>query len=189
MRGRIPELEGEKAQRYIHNTLYFAATRFRHDASVPASEIAYMNRKMILESQEPSEIEKHWAVVNEMGRRGQTPHIIEPGGASYSMTSWAGAWRGLDFSSALKSTGNDTKEGKKLNLLVSGHSLVPGTPSRCELISTLKCLGKQPSNISADLGVIMCRTDEGFWVDIGLPQAAIAAIKELLAKDPQLENL
>jgi hypothetical protein len=126
VRGRLPQLQQDRNE-FIHNSLQFSTARFRINHSTPLSEIAYQNRKAIIQAVDLKDIEISLTAVREMVRRGQSTHICEPFEKSYFVTNWSAAWKGLDFSPALKE-----QKGTDLTLLVLGESHVVGGPQKCK---------------------------------------------------------
>ncbi|KAF4979217.1 hypothetical protein FZEAL_4526 [Fusarium zealandicum] len=165
LRGRHANLSDGERDGFIHNGLYYSSARFRIDASTPLSEIAYRNRQAINEVLNDKEIDIAMAVTREMVQRKQPSHICEPFDRSYSLSNWCGAWKALDFSSAI----NAEKERPAAKLLVLGQSF----------------LGNKPHRYHSS---VMCKTDEGFYCDFSAPCKAVERMHEYLAKDPLLKD-
>ncbi|KAL4864684.1 hypothetical protein BDV12DRAFT_200848 [Aspergillus spectabilis] len=165
LRGRHPDMPYGKCDGFIHNSLHYATAHFRIDASTPVSEIAYRNRQAINQALEEKDIEIGMSVTREMVRRGQPIHICEPFERFYSFSNWCGAWRGLDFSSAI----GEQKERPVVDLLVVGQGNKPGAPRRFRTS-------------------IMCKTSKGFYCDFSAPPKAIELITAYLEKDPLLKH-
>ncbi|KAK4237959.1 hypothetical protein C8A03DRAFT_44244 [Achaetomium macrosporum] len=172
LRGRIPALSSPQSQAgYIHNALVYATSHFRYDPSLPASEIARLNRAAIAEViGDPATMEVLLAVTREKYRRGQSLHICEPFGRSYHMTNWAPAWRGLDFTPALGESAKEGREGRKVGLMVMGEWTLPGMPVRYASFITSK-------------------SEDGYWVSFGATTRGMKLVREYLAEDPMLERL
>ncbi|KAM0543811.1 hypothetical protein ACHAPJ_012118 [Fusarium lateritium] len=168
VRGRIPELEAEKGDGYIHNALHFATTNFTISPFTRLHEIALQNRKAITKALEPTDIEAGVSTLREIAKHGQVMLICEPHHKLYAASNWCGAWRGIDFSKAAPKSYTSREDMKEL--LVIGQSKVARSPGRYRVS-------------------IMCRTKEGFWCDFAAPLKALALVKEHLAKDPWLEDL
>lgn len=131
MRGRVPQLDRDR-NGFIHNGLHYSTARFRIDSSTPLSEIAYLNRLAIIQALDQKEIEIGMAVTREMVRRRQRIHICEPFERSFSVTNWSAAWKGLDFSTAIKGDENGKSERTALKMVVLGDSKELGMPGRCK---------------------------------------------------------
>ncbi|KAJ4252778.1 hypothetical protein NW762_010684 [Fusarium torreyae] len=168
LRGRIPELEAEKGDGYIHNALHYATTNFAVSPSTPLHEIALQNRKSVTKALEPTDIEAGVSTLRELAKYGQVMLICEPHHKLYAASNWCGAWQGIDFSKAAPKS--YTAKNEKKELLVIGQSKVARSPGRYRVS-------------------IMCRTKEGFWCDFAAPLKALVLVREHLAKDPWLESL
>ncbi|KAB5542580.1 hypothetical protein GE09DRAFT_1191888 [Coniochaeta sp. 2T2.1] len=166
-RNRIPSLPASMSAGYIHNALIYATARIRYTPSIPVSTIAYANRAAVDKvASNPELIDTLVAIQRELVRRGQSDHICEMFETSYHMTNWAPAWRDLDFSPALA----DGRGKKKLRLVVFGEGSKKGSPKR--YISNL-----------------MCKSEDGYWVNFGVPTRTMVGLKRYLAADPLLERL
>ena len=113
---------------YLGTSIVYGTARILIDATTPLSEIAYANRKAVEKALEPEEIHMQFAIHREMVRLGQPIHACEPWEYSYSVTSWAGAWNGIDFSSV------GSQKGAAPEFHVLGASGEKGAPRRCELL-------------------------------------------------------
>lgn len=131
VRGRIPKLDGDR-NAFIHNALHYSTSRFPVDPSTPLSEIAYQNRKAIIESLDEKDISTNIAVVHEMVRRRQPVHVCELFERSFFVTNWTAAWKGLDFSPAIKEPEHVANGISNLKLFILGESKVVGGPDRCK---------------------------------------------------------
>ncbi|CEJ61932.1 hypothetical protein PMG11_10448 [Penicillium brasilianum] len=150
---------------FIHNSLHYATARFQIDGSTPISEIAYRNRQSVNQALEQDDIDIGMSVTREMVRRGQPIHICEPFERFYSISNWCGAWKTLNFNSAV--TKQD--QHRKADILVIGQSNKAGAPRRFRTS-------------------IMCKTSEGFYCDFSAPPKAIDLINTYLEKDPFLKD-
>ena len=128
MRGRHPNLLGDKASAYIHNGLHHATARFRLEPSTSAGEIAYQNRLAIEVAMDEKDMEIGTVVAREMVRRGQFMHTCEVWDTSYCVSNWCSIWRGLDFNSAVQAE----KRGTTPSFLVIGRGTAPGGVQRCK---------------------------------------------------------
>ncbi|TAQ86634.1 hypothetical protein B7494_g5046 [Chlorociboria aeruginascens] len=169
LRGRFPQLE-RNYDAFIHNSLHYGTARFRDKPSVPLSEIAYLNRQAIIQALDPKDVEIGIAVTREMVRRKQPIHTCEPFEKSMNITNWCAAWKGLDFSGAIKAQEKERPERNELKMLVLGDSKEFSAPSR---FST----------------AVMCKTEEGYWCYFSVALKGSKLIKEYLQKDPMLDNL
>ncbi|KAK7425603.1 hypothetical protein QQZ08_007926 [Neonectria magnoliae] len=169
LRGRIPELSGLERDGYIHNGMVYATARYRHEPSTPVSEIAYLNRQAVKEAIRPEEVDIGLAVMREMVTRGQSLHNCEPFEKSYSVTNWCGAWKGVDFANAVRKSEKQGNEVQKLDMLILGQGGELKTPKRFH-------------------STVMCKTDDGYWIDFSTSVKGMKAIKEYIASDPLLER-
>ncbi|KFY92834.1 hypothetical protein V498_04711 [Pseudogymnoascus sp. VKM F-4517 (FW-2822)] len=135
IRGRLPELD-QNRDAFIHNSLAYGTARFPMSRSTPLSEIAYRTRKAIIEATDPRDIGISIAVMREMVRRRQPAHIIRPFERSFHVTNWSGAWRGLDFSPAVKKDERERDASTPVKAFVLGYGGIASRPQRCEDIST-----------------------------------------------------
>lgn len=125
-------------------------------------------------------------VNREMVRRKQNTHICEPMERSYNITNWSAAWNGLDFSPAVQE--QKKLQDKKLRLLVLGESKEVKSPDRCK--DSFILFNKLELTTGCLVGsVILCRTEEGYWVNISVTVKANNLIQEYLKKDPMLNDL
>jgi hypothetical protein len=99
--------------------------------STPLSEITYHTRTAIIEATNPQDIGISIAVMREMVRRGQSTLIVRPFEKLYFVTNWSAAWRGLDFSPAVKKDEKTRDAGAPLKAFVFGHSGEANKPQRC----------------------------------------------------------
>ena len=124
-----------------------------------------------------------------MVRRGQSTHICNPFEKSYFVTNWTAAWKGLDFSPALKEQ-KMGDAGTDLKLFVLGESHVLGGPQKCKWISP--CL--HASDKANKYGfrkvssTVLCKTEEGYWATFSVPRKTSKLIHEYLKQDPMLEK-
>jgi hypothetical protein len=131
VRGRIPELD-QNRDGFVHNALAYSTARFPMCRSTLLSEIVYHNRKAIIEAADPKDISIGVAITQEMVRRGQGTHIVRPFESSYFVTNWSAAWRGLDFSPAVKEDEKERDASAALKAFVFGNSGVASNPQRCK---------------------------------------------------------
>ncbi|KAK4099721.1 hypothetical protein N658DRAFT_508539 [Parathielavia hyrcaniae] len=173
LRGRIPALSTPEAQAgYLHNGLVHATSRFRYDPSMPAMEIARLNRAAVTGViDDPATVDVLCAVIREQHRRRQPILICEPFERSYHVTTWASAWRDLDFRPALAAGAKKARERRKLRLIVQGDGQAPGVPMR---------FGSS---------FIMCKNEDGYWVSFGTTVRGMEAARKYLAEDPMLERI
>jgi hypothetical protein len=135
VRKRIPKLSGD-CSGFVHNALIHAGIHYRHEPSLPISEIARLNRECIARSLEPEEIDKSLAIIQELVKRGQGLHICEPLETSFTVVMWGAIWKDLDFQTvAIKE--KPEAEPRKLEAFVLGQSGEPGAPRRCKLMQWL----------------------------------------------------
>lgn len=131
MRGRLPQL-GPDNNAFIHNAVTYATARIQLNASTSLGEIAYQNRQAIIQAMDPKDIEIALVVKREMVRRKQQIHTCEPFERFFNVTNWAGAWRGLDFSAAIKCGPDMKNKSTTLDMLVLGMARPKYAPDRCE---------------------------------------------------------
>ncbi|KFX93509.1 hypothetical protein V490_04807 [Pseudogymnoascus sp. VKM F-3557] len=168
MRGRIPELD-QNRDGFVHNALAYSTARFPMCRSTLLSEIVYHNRKAIIEAADPKDISIGVAITQEMVRRGQGTHIVRPFESSYFVTNWSAAWRGLDFSPAVKEDEKERDASAALKAFVFGDSGVASNPQRFN-------------------STVMSKTDEGYWCSFSMSKKASKLVEECLAKDPMLAD-
>ncbi|OBT78162.1 hypothetical protein VF21_02754 [Pseudogymnoascus sp. 05NY08] len=166
IRGRLPQLD-QNRDAFVHNALAYSTARFPMSRSTPLSEIAYHTRKAIIEATDPQDIGISIAVMQEMVRRGQGSHIIRPFEKSYFVTNWSAAWRGLDFSPAVKEDERERDAGAPVKAFVFGDSGIASNPQRFN-------------------STVMCKTDEGYWCNFTMSTKASKLVEEYLVKDPML---
>ncbi|EEY15369.1 conserved hypothetical protein [Verticillium alfalfae VaMs.102] len=169
LRGRVPQLLSPARNGYIHNALIYASSRYRHSRSTSVGEIAYLNRQAVNETLTTKGIDVGLAVMREMVKRGQSTHICEPFEKSYAVTNWCGAWKDVDFTNAAKTREKQGDETRPLGLLVLGHGGERKTPKRFH-------------------STVMCKTNDGYWVDFSTSRKGMKAIKDYIASDPALER-
>jgi hypothetical protein len=136
VRRRVPKLEGDSADAFIHNSLHYATAHFRLEPTTPVAEIAYQNRLALKQALDPKDIEIGMTVFREKVRRGQINLTCEPFERSFHITNWTSAWRDLDFSSVVKGEEKANNGSRRPKLLVLGEGR-PGnefsrTPRRCK---------------------------------------------------------
>jgi hypothetical protein len=194
----VPQLQGPKADAFIHNSISYAATRFRIDSSTPISEIAYHLRKATIEALQPQEMEASMAIIRELTRRGQSIHICEPLDRSYNISSWSGAWKGIDFAcAAIKDTAAATgeeavgaeKNVPKPEMMVLGSAAWRGQFQRCKLPCAPVLRTATRLTTATVNSVIMCKANNGYWCDFAMNEQSLKLVKEYLKKDPQLKEL
>ena len=133
VRRRVPKLEGDAADSFIHNSMHYSTARFKMDPSTPVSQIAYENRRAIKQALDPKDIVIGMTVVREMVRRGQVNMTREPFERSLHVTNWTAAWRSLDFSPVVKGQEKVQEASRRPKLLVLGEAKVSRRPvGRCE---------------------------------------------------------
>jgi hypothetical protein len=187
VRGRIPPLSSpDQRAGYVHNGLVYATSRFPFQQFLTLGDIALMNRQAILRTLDPNLIDTLMAVAREVTRRRQKMHICEPLEKSYHVSNWSPAWRELDFSKALDAGAKEARGDKRLRLLVLGQGKESKFPYRCMLLAFCGSSITKQDSVSA---TIMCKTDEGYWVDWAASRKTMKAVKMYLAKDPMLEEL
>ncbi len=135
MRGRLPILQGDNCNGFIHNSAGYSTARFRVGPSTPISEIAYQNRQALTRAAAPEDAEIGLAVVREMVRRRQPNLTCEPFERFFHVTNWATAWKGLDFSSACEALETEGNGQTSSELLVLGSGAPRNLPLRCESAS------------------------------------------------------
>ncbi|KAK0627357.1 hypothetical protein B0T14DRAFT_600591 [Immersiella caudata] len=171
LRGRIPELSDPDAVKgFIQNGLLYSTSRFRFHHGIPLGEIARGNRESIRRTLEPDTIDLYMAIQRELTRKCQGQHICEPLEKSYHVTNWSSAWRGLDFTPALESAAKEERGGKVPKVVVLGEALELGLPCRFS-------------------SVVMCKTEEGYWINFSVAEPTLRAVKKYLAEDPELKNM
>ncbi|KAK2616930.1 hypothetical protein QQS21_000018 [Conoideocrella luteorostrata] len=186
LRGLIPELDADRREGFIHNSIISATARVQMQPSTPVSEVAYAHRRAIEEAMEARDIEICMAVIREKVRRGQGNHTCEPFERSYHTTNWCAAWRDLDFGPAI--IGENKNENGRPKFLVLGQSGERGTPLRCELFVFATSMAVRATKFCVVSSMILSRNEEGYWVQFSASRPCMKQIKEYLAKDPNLEK-
>ncbi|EGY16602.1 hypothetical protein VD0002_g4359 [Verticillium dahliae] len=169
LRGRVPQLLSPARDGYIHNALIYATSRYRHSRSTSVGEIAYLNRQAVNEALTTKGSDIGLAVMREKVKRGQSLHICEPFEKSYGVTNWCGAWKGVDFTNAVKTGEKQGGKTRPLDMLVLGFGGERKTPKRFH-------------------STVMCKTSDGYWVDFTTSRKGMKAIKDYIASDPALER-
>jgi hypothetical protein len=114
---------------FLGSAVVYGTARILIDPSTTRlRDIAYANRKAVDEALNPDQIRMQLAIQREMVKRGQPIHVCEPWEYSYSVTSWTGAWTGIDFSSAV--LGGEKKQPPVFQVLGAGGE--KGVPRRRE---------------------------------------------------------
>ncbi|KAK4185305.1 hypothetical protein QBC35DRAFT_389803 [Podospora australis] len=169
LRNRTESLASpERAYGFIHNALIWVTDYFRYSSSLSVGELACRNRRAINTNLEPETSDLMVAITREVARTSQSMHIAEIGGFSFNVTNWAPVWRQLDFTPAVL---GDKEGGKrKPKLLVFGDARMPGVPERFH-------------------SIIMCRSQEGYYVTFVNRVKTVNAVKKYLETDPLLQNL
>ncbi|KAF5027124.1 hypothetical protein F66182_750 [Fusarium sp. NRRL 66182] len=185
LRGRIPELEAEKGEGFVHNSLHYATASFRISPCTPLREIAFQNRKAVIKGLQQEDIEAGQRVLCKVAKSGQSMLICEPHHRVYNVSNWCRAWQGIDFSIAAVTPNSDANETREPLVLGQGRPL--RNMGRCERIDEDSVFIE--TDCITDSTSIMCRTKRGFWCDFAAPIKSMKLIKEYLAQDPALENL
>ncbi|KAG6028240.1 hypothetical protein E4U41_000726 [Claviceps citrina] len=169
LRRLVPELGPEQSDGFVHNALHTSTARFRIHPTIPASDIAYANRKAIDQSLDARDIEIDMAVVREMVRRRQSSLVCEPLDRLYHVSNWCAAWKDVDFGPVVK---GDRRKGLvgKPRLLVLGQSGERGVPLRMSAL-------------------VLSKTEDGYWVQFGASVPAMRLIEKHLCQDATLESL
>ena len=135
VRRRVPKLEGDTADAFIHNSLHRSTARFKMEPSTLVTEMAYQNRLALKQALDPKYIEIGMTVVREKVRRGQSSSLTcEPFERLYHVTNWTSAWRPSDFSSVVKGQEKAKDGSRRPKLLVLGGAREsPREIGRCDL--------------------------------------------------------
>jgi hypothetical protein len=189
VRRRVPKLQEDAADAFIHNSLHYCTAHFEMDPSTPVSEIAFQNRLALKQAMDPTDIEIGMTVVREMVRRGQSMLTCEPFERFHHVSNWTAAWKPLDFSSVVKGKDSTKEDSRRPKLLVFGEGREsPSSPGRCELSPIIACqrelMLSRPVNTT-----IMCKTEEGYWCNFALPVKGMRMVEAYLKKDPMLDLL
>ncbi|KAK4449763.1 hypothetical protein QBC34DRAFT_425170 [Podospora aff. communis PSN243] len=171
LRRRIPELSDPNTTKgYIHNSIIYATSRFRFDHDVSLGDIARRNRESISRTLQPDTIDLYMAISRELTRRAKSQHICEPLEKSFHVTNWSSAWRRLDFTPALEGSAVKEHQDKTPRVLVLGESMESRSPCRFN-------------------SVVMCKTEEGYWVSFSAAEPTLKAVRKYLADDPELKEM
>ncbi|PTB63412.1 hypothetical protein BBK36DRAFT_1126585 [Trichoderma citrinoviride] len=193
LRGHHPLLP--RNTRYLHNALIFAVAHASISRShPPTSDLAYAFRLAVNDALTPEKMERGLAVSRELRKRNIAMHICEPWEFSYGTTNWCNAWHGIDFSVASvknKIRGEGEEETGEKRESDGGSSrddakTIDGAASSAPLIFGHSLERNHPNRLSS---AIMCKAEGGYWVDFAAPNKGMAAIRALLARDPNLETL
>ncbi|KAI1045059.1 hypothetical protein LB505_009368 [Fusarium chuoi] len=165
LRDRIPELQGEKGEGFVHNAVHYATANFGINPSTELDEIALQNRIAVSKALEESDIKAGVNTLRELAKANQFMLICEPHHKLYSSSNWSGSWQGIDFAKAAPKSYDLSSHRKEMVVLGQSKTL------------------KAPLRYRA---VIMCRTSEGFWCDFAAPVKTMALVKKFFRWDPSL---
>ncbi|KAH6669718.1 hypothetical protein F5X68DRAFT_249155, partial [Plectosphaerella plurivora] len=178
-RGRHPDLPA--GQPFLHNALGYSDARFHIGPDTTAAEIAYRNRLAVNEAIKLENIERCFAVHEGIFRGGYSPHIGEPGDTTFAVTNWTGAWRNIDFTvaadprgprnSAASAEAKSSEDGSRQSTIVLGISM------------------ERSVGVLRFSTQMMSRAAGGYWCDFSCSKKNMAAMDELLRRDPRLETI
>ncbi|KAF5563482.1 hypothetical protein FNAPI_2691 [Fusarium napiforme] len=165
LRDRIPELQGERGEGYVHNAVHYATSKFTIKPSTEIDEIALQNRIAVDKALEESDIKAGVKTLRELAKANQVMLMCEPHHKLYSSSNWSGSWQGIDFTKAAPKSYDLSSYRKEM--VVLGQSKTLKAPLRYRV-------------------VIMCRTSEGFWRDFATPVKTMAFVEKFFRWDPSL---
>ncbi|QGI69575.1 hypothetical protein CEK26_013531 [Fusarium fujikuroi] len=165
LRDRIPELQREKGEGFVHNAVHYATANFAIKPSTELDEIALQNRIAVNKALEESDIKAGVSTLRELAKANQVMLICEPHYKLYSSSNWSGSWQGIDFTKAAPKSYDLSSYRKEMVVLGQSKTL------------------KAPLRYRA---VIMCRTSEGFWCDFAAPVKTMALVDKFFRWDPSL---
>ncbi|KAF5644070.1 hypothetical protein F52700_2638 [Fusarium sp. NRRL 52700] len=165
LRDRIPELQGERGEGFVHNAVHYATANFAVKPSTELDEIALQNRIAVTTALEDSDIKAGVSTLREISKANQLMLICEPHHKLYSSSNWSGSWQGIDFTKAAPKSYDLSSPRKEI--VVLGQSKTLKAPRRYRAL-------------------IMCRTSEGFWCDFAAPVKTMALVEKFLSWDPSL---
>ncbi|EWG50932.1 hypothetical protein FVEG_10050 [Fusarium verticillioides 7600] len=165
LRDRIPELQGERGEGYVHNAVHYATSNFTIKPSTEIDEIALQHRIAVTEALEESDIKAGVKTLRELAKANQVMLICEPHHKLYSSSNWSGSWQGIDFTKATPKSYDLSSHRKEM--VVLGQSKTLKAPLRYRV-------------------AIMCRTSEGFWCDFAAPPKTMALAEKFFRWDPLL---
>ncbi|TDZ29298.1 Acetyltransferase BOT5 [Colletotrichum spinosum] len=204
-RGRHPALPGDKP--YLHNAIVYSTARVPVCRTTPAHELARQNRVAVDEALKPESIDRSLAVTREMYRGGYGIHICEPGELSYSVTNWASAWHGIDFSGLSPATKRHLTDDDGSQQGSGGEESTAETEAAepdAELATSAAAAAAAAAVPPLVLGhalmpskpivtrfnvQIMCKAEGGYWCDLTLSARNTPLVDKLLEGDPLLESL
>ncbi|RKK35155.1 hypothetical protein BFJ67_g13417 [Fusarium oxysporum f. sp. cepae] len=162
---RIPELQGEKGEGFVHNAVHYATANFAIKPSTGLDDIALQNRRAVNKALEESDIKAGVRTLRELAKANQVMLICEPHHKLYSSSNWGGSWHGIDFTKAAPKSYDLSSHRKEM--VVLGQSKTLKAPMRYRV-------------------VIMRRTSEGFWCDFAAPVETMALVDKFIRWDPSL---
>ncbi|CZR47962.1 uncharacterized protein FPRO_13631 [Fusarium proliferatum ET1] len=165
LRDRIPELQSEKGEGFVHNAVHYATANFAIKPSTELDEIALQNRIAVNKALEEPDIKAGVSTLRELAKANQVMLICEPHHKLYSSSNWSGSWQGIDFTKAAPKSYDLLSHRKEM--VVLGQSKTLKAPLRYRV-------------------VIMCRTSEGFWCDFAAPVKTMALVEKFFRWDPSL---
>ncbi|KAG4259065.1 hypothetical protein FPRO03_13287 [Fusarium proliferatum] len=165
LRDRIPELQSEKGEGFVHNAVHYATANFAIKPSTELDEIALQNRIAVNKALEEPDIKAGVSTLRELAQANQVMLICEPHHKLYSSSNWSGSWQGIDFTMAAPKSYDLSSYRKEMVVLGQSKTL------------------KAPLRYRA---VIMCRTSEGFWCDFAAPLKTMALVDKFFRWDPSL---
>ncbi|KAF5252568.1 hypothetical protein FANTH_2462 [Fusarium anthophilum] len=126
---RIPELQGERGEGYVHNAVHYATSNFTMKPSTELDEIALQNRIAVTKALEESDVEAGVSTLREIAKANQVMLICEPHHKLYSSSNWSGSWQGIDFTKAAPKSYDLSSDRKEM--VVLGQSKTLKAPMRC----------------------------------------------------------
>ncbi|KAF5717855.1 hypothetical protein FMUND_5525 [Fusarium mundagurra] len=165
---RIPELQGERGEGFVHNAVHYATSNFTIKPSTELDEIALQHRIAVNKALDESDIKAGVSTLRELAKAKQVMLICEPHHKLYSSSNWSGSWQGIDFTKAAPKSYDMSSRRKEM--VVLGQSKALKAPLRYRV-------------------AIMCRTSEGFWCDFAVPPKTMALVEKFFQWDPSLRIL
>ncbi|KAF5530828.1 succinate-semialdehyde dehydrogenase [Fusarium mexicanum] len=138
---RIPELQGERGEGYVHNGVHYATSNFTMKPSTELDEIALQNRIAVTEALEESDIKAGVSTLREIAKANQVMLICEPHHKLYSSSNWSGSWQSIDFTKAAPKSYDLSSHRKEM--VVLGQSKTLKAPMRwfwCDFAAPVKTM-------------------------------------------------
>ncbi|KAF5697457.1 hypothetical protein FGLOB1_12752 [Fusarium globosum] len=120
---RIPELQRENGEGFVHNAVHYATANFAIKPSTELDEIALQNRIAVNKALEESDIKAGVSTLRELAKANQVMLICEPHHKLYSFSNWSGLWQGIDFTKAAPKSYDLSSHRKEMVVLGQSKTL------------------------------------------------------------------